>query len=91
MTPLDPIARAQGAMSALQSTIGELVAETAEAEARAREAEQHVHELHHKLGRVEREAYRRGYITGHHAARRGRPADPGRAMRDTRNTNRHAA
>src|SRR4051812_7749281 len=84
MSALDGIARAQGAMGALQSAVGGIVTAAAEAEDRAETAERRVRELERQLEREQREAYRRGYGTGHLAGRTGKAANPDKALRDPR-------
>lgn len=85
-TALAGMARAQGAMGALQSAVGAIVTNAAEAEERALLAEARVAELERNLDREKRAAYRRGYGTGHAAGSRGAPATPERAMGDPRST-----
>lgn len=74
MSALAGMARAQGAMGALQSAVGQIVADAAEAEERALIAEARVAELERGLDREKRAAYRRGYSTGYGVGVAGRRA-----------------
>lgn len=76
MSVAGPVARAQGAITAFQAALGEVVAFAAEQSERADLAERALDRLERDMHRRLREEYRRGYSTGHAAASRGAACAP---------------